>query len=258
MKIPAATGWHWLKQGFGLFRKQPAALITLLFANILVSVLISAVPWIGAMLVAVLIPAFSMSFMKACVMIDNGVRVTPTVLLTGFRKPVFGALAKVGLIYLGVSVLLALILRFGVDTELVRQMQEGPVDPNSVPEGAASAFLTILGVFALQMATLMALAFAPPLTYWQKMGPGKATFYSFFAVVRNMRAFLVLMLSWCGIFLGVGWTVSMLFGTGDMWRVVTLWMTFLFALLLQCSIYVGYRHIFGKPEDAAAQVSLQK
>lgn len=257
MKIPAATGWHWLKQGFGLFRKQPAALITLLFANILISVLLGALPLIGPMLVAVLIPVFSMSFMKACVMIDNGVRVTPVVLLTGFRKPAFAALAKVGLIYLGVSVALAMILRFGVDPDIVKQMQ-APVDPQSVPEGAASAFLTILGVFALQMATLMALAFAAPLTYWQKMGLGKATFYSFFAVVRNLRAFLVLMLSWCGIFLGVGWLVSMLFGTGDLWRVVTLWMTFLFALLLQCAIYAGYRHIFGKPEGAEVPVSLQK
>ena len=258
MNIPAATGWLWLKQGFGLFRKQPAALITLLFANILVSVTISALPWVGPMVVAVLIPAFSMSFMKACVMIDNGVRVTPVVLLTGFRKPAFGALAKVGLVYAGVSILLTLVVGSAIDPEFVKQMQQAPVDPQNVPEGAAAALLTILGVFALQMATLMALAFAAPLTYWQKMGPGKATFYSFFAVVRNLRVFLVLLLSWCGIFLTVGWLVSMLFGTGDLWRVVTLWMTFLFALLLQCAIYAGYRHIFGKPEDAGSPVSLKK
>ena len=29
--IPAITGWHWLKQGAGLFRKQPAALTTLVY-----------------------------------------------------------------------------------------------------------------------------------------------------------------------------------------------------------------------------------
>jgi hypothetical protein len=258
MKIPAATGWHWLKQGFGLFRKQPAALITLLFANILISVTISAVPWIGTLVVALLIPVFSMSFMKACVMIDNGVRVTPAVLLTGFRKPVFGALAKVGLIYVGVTVALALILNYALDPEIVRQMQSPPVDAKSVPEGAASAFLTILLVIALQMAVLMALAFAAPLTYWQKMRLGKATFYSFFAVVRNLRVFLVLLLSWCAIFLALGWVVSMIFGTGYAGRVITLWITFLFALLLQCAFYVGYRHIFGKPEDAEVAVSLKK
>ena len=84
--MPAITGWNWLKEGAGLFRKQPAALTTLLFANILVSLLISAFPLIGAMLAVILIPSFSMAFMKACLMIENGERVTPAVLLTGFRR----------------------------------------------------------------------------------------------------------------------------------------------------------------------------
>jgi hypothetical protein len=257
MSIPAATGWQWLKQGSGLFRKQPAALITLLFANILVSVTLSALPWVGPMLVAVLIPAFSMSFMKACVMIDNGVRVTPVVLLTGFRQPAFAALAKVGLIYLGVSLVLALLARYAIDPMIVDQMQS-PVDPKNAPQVPASSLLTILAIFMLQMAALMALSFAAPLTYWQKMGLGKATFYSFFAVVRNLRVFAVLLLSWCAIFLGMGMLTALIFGGGDMWRVVTLWMVFLFALLLQCSMYVGYRQIFGKPEDAEAAVRLKK
>jgi hypothetical protein len=257
MKIPAATGWQWLKQGGGLFRKQPAALTTLLFANILISVAISALPWIGPMLVAVLIPSLSMSFMKACVMIDNGVRVTPAVLLTGFRQPAFAALAKVGLIYLGVSLLLALVARFAVDPNIVQQMQ-APVDPRNAPQVPASSLLTILGLFMLQMAALMALSFAAPLTYWQKMGLGKATFYSFFAVVRNLRVFAVLLLSWCGIFMIVGMATALILGGGNVWRVVTLWLVFLFALLLQCAMYASYRHIFGKPEDGGAPVSLKK
>jgi hypothetical protein len=257
MKIPAITGWHWLKQGFGLFRKQPAALITLLFANILISVTVASLPWIGAPLVSLLVPAFSMSFMKACVLIDNGVRVTPAVLLTGFRKNAFGALAKVGLIYVAMAVVLTAILHFSLDPAVVKQM-DGAADTKAMPEGAASVALTLLLVIALQMATLMALAFAAPLTYWQKMGPGKATFYSFFAVVRNLRAFLVLLLSWCGLIMGLMWLLPNLFGTGYAVRVVMLWTSFLFALVLQCAFYAAYRHIFGKPEDAEATVSLKK
>ena len=53
--MPAITGWTWLKEGTGLFRKQPASLTTLLFANILISLLISAIPFIGPMLTVVLI-----------------------------------------------------------------------------------------------------------------------------------------------------------------------------------------------------------
>jgi hypothetical protein len=56
----------------------------------------------------------------------------------------------------------------------------------------------------------------------------------------------------------MGLLTALIFGGGDMWRVVTLWMVFLFALLLQCAMYAGYRQIFGKPEEAGGRVSLQK
>jgi len=136
--MPAITGWNWLKEGTGLFRKQPAALTTLLFANILFSLLISAVPLLGKMVAVVLIPSFSMAFMKACLMIENGERVTPSVLLTGFRQPVVKDLCKVGLIYLGVSLLMALITRFTVDPgfweQVARQGREGG-QPQGGPPG---------------------------------------------------------------------------------------------------------------------------
>jgi hypothetical protein len=257
-KIPAKTGWQWLKQGGGLFRKQPAALTTLLFANILVSIAISALPFVGPMLAVVLIPSFSMAFMKACLMIENGTRVTPAVLLTGFRKPVFPTLAKVGLIYLAVSLLLTLITRVVIDPGFWQQVA-APIDPKTGPQVAASDVFAMLGIFALDVAALMALCFAAPLTYWQKMGPGKATFYSFFAVLRSSRVFLVLLLTWFAIFFAVCMVVTLLFGGADVTRVVIMWLIFLFILLLQCAMYAGYRQIFGKPEDGeSARVNLAK
>jgi hypothetical protein len=56
--LPARTGWDWLKRGMRLFRKQPAALTSLLFASILLAIGISAVPFIGPIVVVVLIPSF--------------------------------------------------------------------------------------------------------------------------------------------------------------------------------------------------------
>ncbi|VXB48683.1 BPSS1780 family membrane protein [Massilia sp. 9I] len=249
--IPAITGWHWLKQGAGLFRKQPAALTTLLFANILISIGISAVPLLGPMVAVVLIPSFSMAFMKACLMIENGERVTPGVLLTGFRKPVLADLCKVGLIYLGVSLLMALLMRFAVDPgfweQMARQGREG-----GQPQVAAGDVLGMLAVFGLDVIILMSLCFAAPLTYWQKMSAGKAVFYSFFAVVRSARVFIVLLLAWFAIFIAITSVITMLLGASNMTRVVLMWLIFLFILLLQCAMYAGYRQIFGKPVDATA------
>jgi MFS family permease len=247
-KLPARTGWAWLKQGAALFRKQPAGLSTLLFANILISIAFSAVPVLGPLLAVVLIPSFTMAFMQACLMIDNGQRVTPRVLLTGFRKPAVGALCKLGLVYLAVSIVLALLAHFAIDESFWEQFSGREVDPKKLTVEASDVF-AMLGVFLLDLATLISLAFAAPLTYWKKMGPGKATFYSFFAVVKSARVFGVLLLAWFGLFFAVCFAVTLVLGPANLARVIIMWLIFLFVLLLQCAIYVGYRQIFGTPPE---------
>jgi hypothetical protein len=250
--LPARTGWEWLKQGIGLFRKQPAALTTLLFANILFSIGLSAVPILGSVLAVVLIPSFTMAFMQACLMIENGDRVTPAVLLTGFRQPALAKLCKLGLVYLAVSLLMMVITRLAIPPEVIMQMMPRP-DATTPPNIAASHMLALFGVFLLDVAVLVTLCFAAPLTYWKHMGPGKATFYSFFAVIRTARPFLVLLAAWFGIFFGVCIVAALVFGDAALGRVVLMWLIFLFMLLLQCAMYAGYRTIFGKPMEKAPQ-----
>ncbi|WP_413672550.1 BPSS1780 family membrane protein [Massilia cellulosiltytica] len=250
--LPARTGWEWLKQGMGLFRKQPAALTTLLFANILFSIGLSAVPILGSVLAVILIPSFTMAFMQACLMIENGDRVTPAVLLTGFRQPALVALCKLGLVYLAVSLLMMVITRLAIPPEVIMQMMPRP-DAKTPPNVQTSHMLALFGVFLLDVAVLVTLCFAAPLTYWKHMGPGKATFYSFFAVIRTARPFLVLLAAWFGIFFGVCIVAALVFGDAALGRVVLMWLIFLFMLLLQCAMYAGYRTIFGKPADKAPQ-----
>jgi hypothetical protein len=250
--LPARTGWEWLKQGVGLFRKQPAALTTLLFANILFSIGLSAVPILGSVLAVVLIPSFTMAFMQACLMIENGDRVTPAVLLTGFRQPALAKLCKLGLVYLAVSLLMMVITRLAIPPEVIMQMMPRP-DTKTPPNIATSHMLALFGVFLLDVAVLVTLCFAAPLTYWKHMGPGKATFYSFFAVIRTARPFLVLLAAWFGIFFGVCIVAALVFGDAALGRVVLMWLIFLFMLLLQCAMYAGYRTIFGKPMEKAPQ-----
>jgi len=245
--LPARTGWDWLKRGMSLFRKQPAALTTLLFASILLAIGISAVPIIGPIIVVVLIPSFSMAFMQACLMIDNGDRVTPAVLLTGFRKPVLGGLCKVGVIYLGVFLVLTLIALM-ITPESLRQLPGNiKLDPKDKLPFTLGDVAAVFGLLILETVSLLTLCFAAPLTYWKQMGPGKATFYSFFAVIRSARVFGVLLLSWFGIFTLITFVVVNLFSAIALAQVVLMWLMFLFILFLQCAIYAGYRDIFGKP-----------
>ena len=242
--IPAKAGWSWLKQGMNLFRKQPAALTTLLFANVLFSFVIGAVPLLGQIVAVVLIPSLSMSFMQACLMIDHGQRVTPMVLLTGFRKPAVINLCKIGLVYLLVTALLTVIAYLTLGDGFWKQAAN-PAVPAVVDR---SDMLGVLLIAILQIATVMALCFASPLAFWQKMPPGKAIFYSFFAVIRSARVFLVMLLAWFGIFMSASIVLLMVFGSASPGRVVITWLGFLFILLLQCALYAGYRQIFGVPE----------
>jgi hypothetical protein len=251
--MPALTGWAWLKQGVGLFRKQPAALTMLLFANILISLTIGGLPVLGPYIAVVLIPSFSVAFMRACLMIENGKRITPGVLLSGFRKPAIGPLCKIGLIYLGVSLVLALLGKLLVDPGFWAQVSSGKqVDPKEVQVAASDVF-GMLGIILLELAAVMSLSFAAPLTFWQKMKAGKATFYSFFAVLKSARVFVVLLLAWFALFFAVCFVVALIFGGADVGRVVLMWIVFLFVLLLQCAMYAGYRQIFGKPDDPDAK-----
>jgi hypothetical protein len=250
--LPASTGWDWLKQGVGLFRKQPAALTTLLFANILVSVFLSIVPLLGPLLSTILIPSLSIAYMQACLMIENGTRVTPAVLLTGFRQPALAALCKIGLIYVGLGLIEMGVVALSMGPEFFQKIAARQADPKAA-ESLSSEVLVFLLIGLLNVVMMVTLYFAAPLALWKRMTTGKALFYSFFAVVRSARVFLVLLLAWFGILMVLVMAVLLLFGDAAIGRVVAVWLVFLFMLLLQCALYAGYRTIFGKPADGTAQ-----
>ena len=245
-KLPASAGWLWLKHGFALFRKQPGILTMLLFTNFMISVLISTIPYIGPQLAVLLIPSLTMAVLQACHLIDQGQRVTPQVMLTGFREPVFKALCKLGLVYVGVSLLLTVLANLVIDPAFWRNVT-APVDPNNVSAADRSNMLTFLGLTLLQCLVLLALCFAAPLTYWKSMAPGKATFYSFFAVVGAFKPILLMLFAWFGIFLAAAMAASLIFGNSNAGKVVVIWIMLLFMLELQCAFYASYRQIFGEP-----------
>lgn len=253
--LPARSGWEWVKQGATLFRKQAGVLTALLFINLMISVVLGVIPFIGPMLGVVLIPSLSMAILQACALIAVDQRVNLAVLATGFRKPAVSALCKLGLVYLGVSLLLTVLIHFSIDDDFMKQFS-APIDPKTGPVINASDLATMFGIMLLQVATVILLCFAAPLVAWQGMSAGKATFYSFFAVVGATRAFFVMLLSWFAIFFLVLMIVVMVLGNSDMGRVVIMWVGLMFVLLLQCAIFAAYRQIFGAPAVAEKPVKV--
>jgi hypothetical protein len=235
-KIPAKTGWLWLKQGMGLLRQQPAALTTLLFANVLFVLLLHAIPYLGQVIAVLLIPSLSMAVMHACLLIDHKQRINLSVLATGFQQPLLPTLLKIGLAYLVVVILTTLPGLLILGGTVINPAQLAPGDA-----------LVLMVASLVQIFAGVALSFAAPLATWQQMPAVKALFYSFFAVWRSARVFVVLLACWLGLFLLAMSLPRLLLGQSIVGFVVMAWIGFVFILLLQCAMYAAYRQIFGVP-----------
>ncbi|HAT30086.1 MAG TPA: hypothetical protein DCW29_04315 [Janthinobacterium sp.] len=253
-KLPASTGWAWVKQGFGLFRKQPGGLATLFLAYFFLMVALGQIPVLGQILPVIMVPAFMIAFMQACSNIEQGKRVLPKLLLSGFRMPAFPALFALGVLYVTMAAL-AIGASTLVDDGVFWKMVSGQIDQKSPLLKDANIGGALLLAIAVYIPAAMAFFFAAPLIYWQKMGLGKALFFSFFAVLRSAKAVIVLLSAWFGISILVSQLLLIIFGRGELAIQVMIPLSVIMTVILHCSCYASYRQIFGAPE---APVSLDK
>jgi hypothetical protein len=259
-KLPASTGWLWVKQGFGLFRKQPGALSTLFICYMFAMLIIGILPFLGQVLPVIMVPVFAMAFMQACRQIDAGKTVFPNLLLTGMRKPIFPSLFRLGLLYLLVAIV-AIGVSSLVDGGIFWQLITGQIDGQSELIANSNMGGAMLLAIALYIPAAMAFCFAAPLIGWQKMTVGKAIFFSFFAVWRSAGAFVVFAAAWFSLSVIGSQVVLLLFGRSEMAMMVMLPMSAILTLVMHCSFYASYRQIFGAPDAAltnGAPVNLDK
>jgi hypothetical protein len=254
-KLSANVGWLWVKQGFALFRKQPAELSTLFLSYMFLMFAFSIIPVLGQLLPLLLVPVFSMAFMQACLHVEQGKRVYPNLLLTGFRSPALRNLLILGVLYL-LAAILAIAASALVDGGVFWSVMSGQatLDPKTI----RGSNMTMAMLFAAVVYTPAAMAFwyAAPLTAWQNMSIGKSIFYSFFAVRRAGKAFLLYGLAWAaiGILLPtiVSTLIALLLNQAVVTVVILLPLSIVLTIIMYCSFYPTYTYIFGKPESPAA------
>ena len=251
-KLPAIAGWLWVKEGFALFRKQPAEISTLFLAYMFLMMAIGFLPLIGQVLPLVLIPAFSMAFMQACLQIEQGKKVYPNLLLAGFRTPAFKRLFRLGILYL-IAAVIAVAASAIVDGGVFWEIMSGQKNLDTDTIRGANLSLAMMFSAAIYTPAAMGFWYAAPLIAWQDMGIGKAIFYSFFAVKRSGMAFLVYGLSWVliGIILPavLSSVVALVVGKAFAVMVVLLTVSLVLTVIMYCSFYPTYTHVFGRPES---------
>ncbi|KAF1041593.1 MAG: hypothetical protein GAK35_03206 [Herbaspirillum frisingense] len=259
-KIPAKTGWLWVKQGFALFRKQPAEMSTLFLSYMFLMLALGIIPVLGQMLPLILIPVFAMSFMQACAQVEKGERVYPNLLLVGFRSPARNTLLKLGLLYLLAATVVVAASTLADGGVFWKAMMGGGLSADELEKSAGSMRMAMLIAAALYVPAAMAFWYAAPLIMWQRMTLGKALFYSFFSVRRAGGAFLLYALAWIVIAIMVPTLISMvitlLTGSFNIVIFILLPISIILTVVMYCSFYPTYTALFGKPgngSDSPAQ-----
>lgn len=253
-KPTALSGWLWIKEGWALFRKQPAELASLFMAYLILMVVVSIVPIIGQLAPIILIPVFSLMFLQACALIDDDRKVTLGLLPAAFRAPYLGKLLRLGALYV-LAMIAAVAVSSVVDGGLFWQAVTGQIVPDEKMVQESNMSSAMLFSALVYTPAAMAFWYAAPLIAWQEMGIRKALFYSFFAVLRSMKAFFIYITAWLllGVILPsfVSAFVVALLGSPGLSMMVLLPISLLLSLVLYCSFYPTYTHVFGKPGAAA-------
>jgi hypothetical protein len=247
--VPAKNGWFWLLRGFALFRKSPAMWLFLVFTYWIAVAFLGQIRYIGLATSTVLLPAFSVSFMVMCAVLERGGALQPALLFSGFRSRL-PTLIALGILYLLSIVAVLAIASLADAGALLQWVLSGEEPPREgLRDGSVSRALVLAAVASAPV--LMAFWFAPVLAAWGRMGAAQSLFYSFFAVWRNWRAFVVYgaALALAGaVFITVLTAAAIAArGQAEVLRSLGLIFTMLTLPIVFASFYASYRDIF--PHD---------
>ena len=252
--LSAKSGWLWIRQGFSLFRKQPVGFNLLFLAYFFLMQIISVLPVFKILSLATL-PLFSMAFMLASRDVSQGQRVSAKSILAALRQPATKSLLLLGLLY-PVAALIALAASSLADGGLLWSASVGSgIDVQEIPD--SNIFSAMLVTFVVGIPAAMAFWFAAPLVAWQNMPVTKALFYSFFAVYRAGRAFIVYILGWFVISIVLPSVlcafIAITFGIQAAFA-VALPTSIILTVVIYCSFYPTYTAVFGDDTPAPKSV----
>jgi len=249
--VAAGNGSTWWGEGWRLFTAAPWVWIVITIVFVVIMLLLSAIPIIGAFATTLLAPVLSGGVLSGFRAVDRGGEVTVAHLFASFNDRLV-PLVVVGLVYLVCSFLIVVIIA-GIMVAMIGvtglsalltgdPMREGFAMLATLGIGVLLALL--LGVL-LGVPLMMAYWFAPALVVFRNAEPLAAMKASFRGSLINVASMLVYSL--IGLVLAIAATIP--FGLG--WFVLTpVWAG---------SVYASYKDIYGDAELAVEpQVAAQR
>jgi hypothetical protein len=203
MKLRQTTprdGLRWMLAGLSRLRQAPMALGGLFALVMLILSMLLGLPWIGPLLMVLLLPALNAGWYLVGRVLQDGGRPGPEHLFAPLRQPVRKTLLQLG----ALQALLAWLLMalgdlidpgMGAAWDAFRDSEAGD---GPMIEAIATLQQGMVLRAALLAPLLLAFWHAPAVALRTDAGMGKALFVSVTASVRHLGAFVVFALAWIG------------------------------------------------------------
>lgn len=243
--LEAGAGASWWGEAWSIFRAAPFEWIGIVVVYVIVSVVLAFVPVVGGIAGTVLAPVFAGGVMLGCDALARGQPLSVGCLFEGFRGPHFAPLLLLGIIWLGILALIAVVVVGGTllalgpggVATLTRAAETMSLDLASVDYSAlvaAGMTFAVLSAIALVLVVVAASAywFAPALVVLNGEAPIAALRASFVASWVNVGAFLLYGL--IGVGLAIVASIPVMLG----WLVL--------GPMTAASAYASWRTIFGR------------
>jgi hypothetical protein len=249
--VAPVRGAQWLLEGVRLFGAAPLGWLVLVFTYLMGTMLLSAIPRIGPVVVGVVVPALSVGFMAAGRAASRKQTLDLAMLLSGFRERLPSQLV-LGVVYVA-GFLLAIAGSALGDGGTLARLILGAAPAQEAPPGEGMPTAMLLAL-VLYLPTMAMLWFAPVLVAWHGLAPGRAVFYSLVACWLNLRAFLAYGVALLlGLFVVIGMVTlaaALLAGSAASMRALIFPLALAVLPVLFASYFASYRDVFGAAEDA--------
>jgi len=253
--VPAKQGLVWVKQGIRTFWRQPLAFTGLFFLFMAWVSVLSMVPFIGAALALLVLPAATLGLMVATEQAASGKFPMPTVMLVAFRagQQRLKAMMVLGGLY-ALSFLAVMAISALVDGGGFAKvyLANAPITPEVVND---ADFQTAMWLTTIMYVPLSMLFWhAPALVHWHGVPPVKSLFFSAIACWRNLGAFAVYLLAWAGVLVAGAILIVLIssaLGGNDLSAAVLMPGALLMAAMFFASVYFSVKDCFELPEPGS-------
>lgn len=229
--VEIGRGLAWWRLAWQLFVRQPLWWIGFGLAFIVILLVLSLVPLLGALAAALVTPALMAGFLLAARKVERGGSLEPGDLFAAFRAEALTPLIVLGALLLAGAFAITMVaglLGLGAVFGVVGGLQG---HAGGIIAGLGAGFLAMLVSLLFGAILGMLFWFAPALVVFRGLAPIDAVKASLSASLRNIAPFLLYSL----VYFVAAFAASIPFGLG--------WFVLVPVMLL--TAYVSYQDIFG-------------